>query len=80
MFHSGLVQKMSESMVYSIGDRLHDARKQLSSYLDQNQSMSYFRIHGDIDKLDPDRILIAPDAVKAYFQFEGKIRVNLSTD
>ena len=77
MFHSGLIQKLSSNLVFPVGDRLKDARKELNSYLEQNQSLSFFRIRGDIDKLDPDRILIAPDAVKAFFQFEGKIRVTV---
>ncbi len=80
MFHSGLVQKLSSSLVVPIGDRLQDARKELGSYLEQNQDISWFKIKGQIDKLDPDRILITPDAVKACFQFEGKIKVNLNPD
>ncbi|MEI7661068.1 MAG: DUF4403 family protein [Bacteroidota bacterium] len=75
MFHSGLVQKLSSNLVYPVGDRLQDARRELNAYLQQNQSLSYFRIKGEVDRLDPDRILITPEAVKAWFRFEGKIRV-----
>ena len=75
MFHSGLVQKLSSNLVYPVGDRLQDARRELNAYLQQNQSLSYFRIKGEVNRLDPDRILITPEEVKAWFRFEGKIRV-----
>jgi hypothetical protein len=80
LFHSGLVQKMSENLVFSFGDRLLDARKELNSFLAQNQELSYFRIKGQADKLEPDKIMISPESVKAYFQFEGKIRVGIKPD
>jgi len=80
MFHSGLVQKLSSNLVLPIGDRLQDARKELGSYLEHNQNASWFTIKGEINKLDPDRILITPDAVMACFQFEGKIRISLKPD
>jgi len=75
MFHAGLLQKISSSLVFQVGDKLRDAKKELNAYLLQNQSLSYFRITGEIEKLDPDKILISPEAVKAYFQFEGKVRL-----
>ena len=71
---------MSENLVFSFGDRLLDARKELNSFLEQNQSLGYFRMKGDIEKLEPDKILISPESVKAYFRFGGKIRVTVNPE
>lgn len=80
MFHSGLLQKIASNLVFPFGDRLLNARRELNSFLDKNQSLSYFRIKGDIEKLEPDNIIITPLSVNARFQFEGRLRVSVKND
>lgn len=78
IFRSGLLQEFSSNLVFPIGDKLLESREAINSYLEQNQSFSYFIIKGDIEKFEPDKILVSPESVKAYFQFEGKIKVSLN--
>ncbi len=77
IFHSGLVQKMSASLVFPVGAQLLEARNEVSSYFHRNQSLSYFRISGEVNKLEPDKILISPESVKAYFQLDGNMKVKV---
>jgi hypothetical protein len=77
LFRSGLVRKLEPYLVYPVGEQLAEARNTLRVYMGRDQSRGYFRIRGDIDKLEPDKVLITPASVKAYFRFEGKISVGI---
>ena len=76
----GPASENSINLVFPYGDRLLDARKELKAYLQKNQSLSYFRIKGDIEKLEPDNIIITPLSVNARFLFEGRLRVSVKND
>ena len=78
LFHSGLLRKMAEGLVFPVGDQVREAREEMKKYLREQQTFQYFSISGDIGKLEPDKILISPESVKAYFQLEGKVRVRIS--
>lgn len=78
ILRSGLIKKMSENLVFPFGDRLTEARNEVASYLRQSRSLGYFRITGDVQKLEADKILITPESVRAYFQMVGNIAVRLN--
>lgn len=78
IFHSGLLRKMSEGLVFPVGDQLREARDEMQNYLKHNRAYPYLTLSGDIDKLETDKILISPASVKAYFQLTGQIRITIS--
>ncbi|MEI6886185.1 MAG: hypothetical protein WCO02_16975 [Bacteroidota bacterium] len=39
-----------------------------------------FSINGQVNRLEPEKIQITPQSVKAYFVLSGKVRVVLSCD
>lgn len=80
IFHSGLLQKMAQNLEFPLEDKLKSAREEIAACFEKNQSLSYFRIKGEVGKLEPDRILISPGSVRACFVFEGKVWVSINTD
>jgi hypothetical protein len=80
IFHSGLIQMMSSKLTYPVGDQLTEARTRMQSYLDNNQTIGLFRLIGNIDEFSIGKIAILPDAVMAYFLFEGKLKASLIGD
>jgi len=77
LFHSGLVQKLSENLVFPIGSTLREAQTEMNSFLKKSPSFSQFKFTGKLDKIEPDQILITRGSVKAYFRFEGNIKLSL---
>jgi hypothetical protein len=75
VFHSGLLQKLSSSLVYPVGDQLGSVRSEINDYLGKQQPINNITIRGTVDKLEPDQIIITPEGIKALFVLEGKIRV-----
>ncbi len=78
LFKSGLIRKISESLVFPFGDQLADARNEIGSYLRKSQTLNYLEISGELLKLDADKILISQEALKTYFELEGKVRVRIA--
>ncbi|MCK9422063.1 MAG: DUF4403 family protein [Bacteroidales bacterium] len=78
LFHSGLVQKLRTKLVFPVGEQLRSARESVAATLRENRSVENFRINGSIEKLEPEKIQITPQSVKAYFVFEGRVRVIFS--
>lgn len=80
LFHSGLIQKLRAELVFPVGEQLRSARESVTATLRENRSIENFRINGHIDRLDPEKIRITPGSVKAYFVFEGRVKVSLNAD
>ncbi|MEI6455671.1 MAG: DUF4403 family protein [bacterium] len=80
LFHSGLVQKLRAGLVFPVGEQLRSARESVAAALHENRSIENFRINGQVERLEPEKIEITPGSVKAYFLFEGKLRVRLNVD
>lgn len=78
IFKSGLLQKLESNLVFPIGQNLENARVELNSYLEKGLAEGYFKIDGSVGRLDIDKLLVAPGSVKAYFQFEGKVKVSMT--
>jgi hypothetical protein len=78
MFHSGLLQTLRSRLSFPVGDRLGEVKSEIRSFLEKNPSFGIFRISGSLSRFDLDKILIAKESVKAYFVFEGRLRVSLS--
>jgi len=78
LFHSGLVQKLSSKLVFPVGEQLRTARSAIAATLRENHSIENFRINGLIEKLEPEKIRITPGSMKAFFVFEGRLRVSLN--
>jgi hypothetical protein len=80
LFHSGLVQKLRSKLVFPVGEQLRSARESVAAALRENRSIENFRINGEVERLEPEKIQITPGSVKAFFVFEGKLRVSLNAD
>ncbi len=80
LFHSPLVQKLRSKLVFPIGEQLRSAREAVAASLQENRAVENFRINGSIDRLDPEKIQITPQSVKAYFVLTGRVRVVMSVD
>ena len=80
IFHSGLIQMMSSKLTYPLGVQLTEARKEMQSYLEKGQTTGLFRLTGSIDQFSISKIAILPDALDAYFLFDGKLRASLVGD
>ena len=78
IFKSGLLQKLASNLVFPVGQNLEDARTELNAYLEKGLAEGYFKIDGSVGRLDVDKLLVAPGSVKAYFQFEGKVKVTMT--
>ncbi len=80
LFHSPLVQKLRSRLVFPVGEQLRTARSEVAATLKENRSVENFRISGQVDRLEPDKIQITPASVKAYFILVGKVKVVLNCD
>jgi len=80
LFHSGFIQKMKSSLVFPAGEQLRSAKEEVSAYIRDNRSLGYCAISGKVDHLDPDKILITQQSVKAYFLLGGNLKVSLNPD
>ena len=49
----------------------------MADTLRENRSIENFRINGQVERLEPDKIQITPASVKAYFVFEARVKVSL---
>jgi hypothetical protein len=78
IFHHGLIKAIASKLEFPVGDQLQLIRKSVQSYLDQDTKLDYFRISGNLDKLDIQGILITKSSVKAVFNLSGKISVSLN--
>lgn len=80
IFHSGLIAKLKSSLVFPIGEQLRSARASTAATLKENRSVENFRINGQVDRLDPEKIRITPSSVKAYFILNGKVKVRMEVE
>lgn len=80
IFHYNLLQAIGPKLVYPVGNELKSVRTQLQSYLESNSKTEYFRINGNISKLDLEEIRITRESVKALFSFSGKLSVSLEQE
>jgi len=80
LFHSPLVQKLRSKLVFPIGEQLRSARAAVAATLHENRAVENFRINGSIDRLDPEKIQITPQSVKAYFVLVGRVKVCLKVE
>jgi hypothetical protein len=77
LFHSGLVQKLRSRLVFPVGDQLRSARSEVAATLRENRSIENFRINGQVERLEPEKIQITQASLKAYFIFEARVKVSL---
>lgn len=77
LFHSPLVQKLKSRLVFPVGEQLRSARAEVAATLRENRSVENFRINGQVDRLEPEKMQITPASVKAYFVLTGKVKVRM---
>jgi len=75
LFHQSLLQAISSKLVYPVGEELKSTRNQLQSFLESNSKLGYFRISGNINKLDIEEMRITRESIKAMFSFSGNMNV-----
>jgi len=80
LFHSPLVGKLRSKLVFPVGEQLRSARSEVAATLRENRSVENFRINGQVDRLEPEKMQITPASVKAYFVLTGKVRVVMNVD
>jgi len=80
LFHSPLVKKLRSRLVFPVGEQLRSARAAVAATLNENRGVENFRINGQVDRLEPEKILITPQSVKAYFVLVGKVGVSLKVE
>ena len=80
IFHSGLVNALETKLRYPVGDQISLIRKNVQSYLSENKKTSYFRVSGNLDKLDPGKILITPGSIKVFLLLSGKLNLSFEEE
>ncbi len=77
IFHQGFIKSVSPQLVFPIGDQLQVIRNSVQSFLDEKTKMGYFRISGNLDKLEIQNILITRSSVKAVFNLSGALKITM---
>ncbi|WP_353134083.1 DUF4403 family protein [Pseudopedobacter sp.] len=75
--HGLIVNKIAENCRFSIADQLLQGEKAMKSYLNNYQVIKGVTINGSLNSLNPDKIVLTPNAIVAMITASGKVNIKI---
>ena len=77
LIHGIITNKIQQSCRFSIADQLNEAQHTMTEYLTNYQPVAGVKINGRLTQLNPDKVLLAPNAIIAMVIAKGKLAVSV---
>lgn len=77
LVHGIIAKKIQQSCTFSIASQLSEAEKIMKTYLNNYQPIKGVNVSGNITGLNPDKIVLTPNAIVAIITAKGQVVIRI---
>jgi hypothetical protein len=78
LLHGLIVKKIQESCRFSMAQQLAESQKSMAAYFNNYEPMKGVKVNGALTELNPDKIVLTPNAIVAMVIARGKVAISIN--